>query len=166
MHPPQQSAPHSPCALLPTPHTHAAPHSPHMHCSPLPTCAAPHSAPWQPLEACAWGGTPRAGKQHMARLACGKHSCPEFFVLVRRDRGLLCAATPRARTQDATSQTPPSLCIERAKAGQARMPPAVKVCLRKKLAQTWTSFLKTWVCLLIPKGKQGTGTIGETGPSP
>lgn len=35
----------------------------------------------------------------------------------------------------------------------------IKVCLRNKLDQTWTSFLKTWVCFLIPKGNHGTVTM-------
>lgn len=36
---------------------------------------------------------------------------------------------------------------------------SIKVCLRNKLDQTWTSFLKTWVCFLIPKGNHGTVTM-------
>lgn len=43
-------------------------------------------------------GNSEAGKQPMAFPARGRHSCTEFFVLVRKDRELLCAAKLKART--------------------------------------------------------------------
>lgn len=93
-------------------------------------------------------GSSEAGKQHMAFSARGRHSCTEFFVLVSKDRGLLCAAKPRARTH--FSNPHPGACQ-----GQVCHWP-FQVCLQNKLAQTWTSCLKTQANLLIPMGSHGS----------
>lgn len=101
-----------------------------------------------------------ACKQHMAfsgiwqafmhRILCPRED---------RQRATLCCKAPN---QNALFQSP---SLERTPRPRHTCHQA-RVCLRNKLAQTWTSPLKTWVYLLIPKGKYGTVTMEKLGKLP
>lgn len=89
--------------------------------------------------------------------AYGKHSCTEFFVLVSRETesgSVLQSPKAELRLPEPQLESTPGLrhachqALER---------------LRNELAQTWSSFLKTWVYSLIPKGKHGTVTMEKRG---